>query len=106
MITLRSSLALDFAQSECRRLASATDAVVLPEPKPRAIGLLLIMSLIRGQDIRCSQRSDIRHVVYIFQRLDFANGPFNVHPPISINSSGFCSIGLAGLQGIDSTNCL
>lgn len=44
-------LALDFAQLECRGLVSATDAVVLPEPKPRAVGLLLIMSLIRRQDI-------------------------------------------------------
>jgi hypothetical protein len=45
------------------------------------------MPLIRSQNILSTQRPDIRHVVHIFQRLDFANDPFNVHPhQYSLNS--------------------
>lgn len=60
---------------------------MLPEPKPWAIRLLLIVPLIGSQDIRCTQRPDIRQFEHLLQRLDFANDPFNVHPPISIAQS-------------------
>jgi hypothetical protein len=64
-------LALDFAQPECRRLTSATDAIALPEPKPRAVGELIIVSSIRSREVAFSQRSAIGHREDALQLLDF-----------------------------------
>ncbi|MGA2950369.1 MAG: hypothetical protein WBP65_14085 [Candidatus Sulfotelmatobacter sp.] len=58
---------------------SATDAIPLPQPKPRATGLLLIMPPIRSRKIAQAQRSGVPHREDALQRLDFSNGLLGVH---------------------------
>jgi hypothetical protein len=72
-------LALEFAQSEYRSLLSATDAIPLPEPKPRAVCELVIMPSIRSSEIACAQRSRVGHREDALQPLDFGNGLLGVH---------------------------
>jgi hypothetical protein len=72
-------LALSFTQLNDWGLGSATDAVPLPKPKPRAVGLLLIVSPIRSREIACAQRSRVGHHEDALQPLDFSNGLLGVH---------------------------
>jgi virginiamycin B lyase len=53
-------LALDFAEPEYRGFGSATDAKMLPQPKPRAVRQILIVPSIGSRDVRRTQRSDVR----------------------------------------------
>lgn len=57
----RAGLALHFPRSDYRRLRSATDAIPLPEPKPRAMCVCLIVPSIRSRQIACGQGSGVRH---------------------------------------------
>jgi hypothetical protein len=56
----RERLNLDLGQSEYRRLSSATDAIVLPEPKPRAMRVHLVVPSIRSRDVACAEWSNVR----------------------------------------------
>jgi len=73
-------LALNFTQSKRWGLGSATDAIPLPEPKPRAVGLLLIVPPIRSREVACAQWSRVGHREDALQPLDFSNALFSVHP--------------------------
>jgi len=52
----------------------------MPQPKPRATGLLLMMPPIRSQEITWAQRSRVGHREDALQPLDFSNALFSVHP--------------------------
>ena len=51
----------------------------MPQPKPRATGLLLMMPPIRSQEITWAQRSRVGHREDALQPLDFSNALFGVH---------------------------
>jgi hypothetical protein len=67
-----------------RRLGSATDAIPLPEPKPRAVCQQLVVPSIRSGEIAWGRRSCVRCCEQPLQRLDLGNCLFNVHQPTSI----------------------
>jgi hypothetical protein len=67
-----------------RRLGSATDAIPLPEPKPRTVCVLLIMPLIRSREVTCAHRSCVRHCEDVLQPLDFRDGVLSVHVLLNI----------------------
>lgn len=72
-------LALDFPKPNRRRLATAADAVALPEAKPRAMREPLIVPSIGSQDIARAERPGIWHGEEALQQFDLSNGPFSVH---------------------------
>jgi hypothetical protein len=74
------SLALDFAQLDCGRFRSATDAKMLPQPEPRAVRQILIVPPIRSREVARAQRSRVGHREDALQPLDFSNGLLGVHP--------------------------
>jgi hypothetical protein len=79
-MNLCGGLAFNSISSECGRLSAATDAIPLPQPKPRTVSLLLIVPPIRIRKISWSERSCVGHREHAFQPLDFSNGLFGVHP--------------------------
>jgi hypothetical protein len=72
-------LALYFAWPECRRLDSATDAIPLPQSKPRTLRKHFVVPAIRSREIARAQRSGVRHCEDALQSLDFGNGLLGVH---------------------------
>jgi len=54
------SLTVKFPKLKCRGLGSATNAVLLPKPKPRAIRQLVIVSSIGSRDVACAEWPNIR----------------------------------------------
>jgi hypothetical protein len=60
---------------------AATDAVVLPQPKPRTIGLSLIVPSIGGHKVAGGQRPLVGNGEDPFQPLDFGNGLLRIHTP-------------------------
>jgi hypothetical protein len=77
-------LALPFPVSKYGRLGSATDAKILPEPKPGAAGLPFVVPSIGSRDVACAEWSNIRRFEHLLQLLDVVNDAFNVHSvPIS-----------------------
>jgi len=75
----RGGLALDFAEPECWGLRSATDAIALPKPEPRAMGEFLVMRSVRGCEIAGAERSGVRHGEDTLELLDLGNGAIGVH---------------------------
>jgi hypothetical protein len=67
------------AADESFRELSATDAIPLPKPKPRATGLLLIMPPIRSREVACAEWPTIRRFEHFLQLLNLVNDAFNVH---------------------------
>jgi len=61
---------------------SATDAISLPKPKPRAVGMPLIMPPIRSGEVAWAQRSTVRHREHALNALDFGNSLLGVHSPV------------------------
>lgn len=59
----------------------ATDAISLPEPKPRTVGLVLIVASIGGDEVVGGQRPSVRNRKDVLQPFDFGNGLFGVHIP-------------------------
>jgi hypothetical protein len=53
-------LAVDFAQPECGTLRSATDAISLPQPKPRAMRERFVVPSIRSRDVAWAEWPYIR----------------------------------------------
>jgi hypothetical protein len=47
-----SGLSLDFSQSQYRGLVSATDAILLPEPKTQAMRGYFVVLPIRSREVR------------------------------------------------------
>jgi hypothetical protein len=58
---------------------AAADTISLPEPKPRAIFLLLIVSSSRSREVTRAQRSRVWRGEDVLQSLDFSDGLFGVH---------------------------
>src|SRR5215813_9133690 len=61
-------------------LRAATDAITLPEPEPRAVGVGLIMPAICSGKVARSQRPFIRDSESALKPFDFGDGLFNIHP--------------------------
>ena len=72
-------LAPQLRWSEYGSIRSTTDAIPLPEPKPRAMSLCLIVPSIRSRDVAGAQRPDVGYGEHLFQLLDFGNGSFKIH---------------------------
>ena len=70
-----------FCETDGRSLGPATDAIPLPQTKPWAVGLSLIVSLVRRHEVARRQRTSVRHGEDSFQPLDFGDRPFGVHLP-------------------------
>jgi hypothetical protein len=47
-------------QLDYRRLMSATHAITLPKPKPRAVRQRFIVPAIRSREVTCAERPNIR----------------------------------------------
>jgi hypothetical protein len=62
-----------------RGVGSATDAIPLPQPKPRAVGVLLIVLSIGSQEVARAHGSRIRHGEDALEPLDFRDGLLGVH---------------------------
>jgi hypothetical protein len=62
------------------RFRSATDAIVLPNLKPRAIRIPLVVPAIGGGDVTGAEWSNVRRLEHFLQLLDVVNDAFNVHP--------------------------
>jgi hypothetical protein len=77
-------LSLQFPLVGARELGAATDAIPLPQPKPRAMGERLIVSPIRSRDVASAQRSCVGHREVPLQPLDLGYGVFSVHVPLNI----------------------
>jgi hypothetical protein len=75
------SLGPRFCKADGGSLGPATDAIALPQTKPRAAGLFLIVPLVRCHKVAGSQRPLVRNGKDAFQPLDLGNGPFGVHLP-------------------------
>lgn len=60
-------------------LGSAADTKILPEPKPRTIGVYCIMPSIRRREIGRSEWPDIGRFEHFLKLLDFVDNAFNVH---------------------------
>jgi hypothetical protein len=73
------SLALYLAWSEYRILGAATNPILLPEPKPRAVCELFVVSSIGGRDVVCAEWPNIRRFEHFLQLLNLVNDAFNVH---------------------------
>ena len=58
---------------------AAADTISLPEPKPRAICQLLVVSSIRSREVTRAQRSRVWRGEDALQPLDFIDGLFGVH---------------------------
>jgi hypothetical protein len=69
------------AQPEERGFRAATDAVALPQPKPRAVSVPLVVPSVRGREIIGIQGSSVGRGEDTLQRLDFTYSPFGVHRP-------------------------
>lgn len=78
---IRQGRELAFWSGESRSFGTATDAIPLPEPEPRTVGLFLIVPSIGGHKIAGGQRSLVRNREDPFQPFDFGDGPFGVHIP-------------------------
>jgi hypothetical protein len=72
-------LAFHFTESDYRRLRSAADAIALPQTEPRAMGEHLIVPPIGSRNVRCAQRSAVRHCQDALKPLDLGNDSFNFH---------------------------
>ena len=59
-MNLCGGLAIRLPQSEHWRLGSATDAIPLPEAKPRAVCEQLVVPSIRSRQIACAEWSNVR----------------------------------------------
>jgi hypothetical protein len=53
-------LAIDFAESEYRGVGSATNAIALPQAKPRTMGEHFVVPSIRSRDVAWAEWSYIR----------------------------------------------
>lgn len=76
----RGILGLYFTQSERWRFSPATDAIALPEPKPRAIGQLFIVPAVRCRHIAVGQGAAVGHREDALKLLDLGNCLFRLHP--------------------------
>jgi hypothetical protein len=60
-------------------LRSATDAIPLPNPKPRALCEHFVVPSIRRRDVAYAEWSTVRDFENDFYPLDFGNGLLGVH---------------------------
>jgi hypothetical protein len=72
-------LAADFAQPELRRFGSTADAILLPQPKPRAVREHFVVPPIRSREIAGAEWPNIRRFEHFLQLLNLVNYAFNVH---------------------------
>gem|GEM_PF-5137849 len=92
------TLAFDFPEPDCWRLASAAEAIPLPKAKPRTLREHFVVPSIRSRKIARAQRSNVRHRKDALKAFDFGNSLFGVHSvPISnikgamVKPSGICA---------------
>jgi hypothetical protein len=62
----RGFLTVDLSELEGWGFGSATKAVSLPKPKPRAVRVDLVVPAIGSHKVPCAKRSGIRHCEYSF----------------------------------------
>ena len=93
-------LALPFPESKYGRLGSATDAKILPEPKPRAAGLPFVVPSIGSRDVACVEWSNIRRFEHFLKLLDVVNDAFNVHS-VSISNMSVAIVKLHADQWVE-----
>ena len=72
-------LALDVAQPECRGLATPTNAIPLPKPKPRAVREHFVVPSIGSRDVACAEWPNVRRFEHFLKLLNLVNDAFNVH---------------------------
>ena len=72
-------LILDLTQPHDWGLGAATDAVSLPQPKPRTVSEHFVVPSIRSREVARPQRSDVRSFEHFLKLLNLVNDAFNVH---------------------------
>jgi hypothetical protein len=82
LIPSRRGLPIDFTQLEHWGLGSATNSVLLPKLKPRAMCEHLIVPSIGCRDVACGQWPNVWRFEHFLKLLDVVNDAFNVHSPI------------------------
>jgi hypothetical protein len=98
------SLALSFAQLDCWSHKSATDAKMLPQPKPRAVRQILIVPSIGSHEVECGQRSRVGRRENALQTLDFGNSLLGVHA-VSISSISPATVKWTASNGVSARAC-
>jgi hypothetical protein len=72
-------LRLKFASSGWRELWSATDAEIMPQAEPGALGQHLIMPPVCSGYITCAEWPYIRRFEHFLKLLDFINDALDIH---------------------------
>jgi hypothetical protein len=72
-------LRLNFPSSGLRNLWSATDAEIMPQAEPGAMGQHLIMSAVRSRYIACAEWPYVRRFKHLLQLPDFVNDALDIH---------------------------
>src|ERR1017187_2473873 len=70
-------LTLNGRHQTCSR--TATDAIPLPEPKPRAVREHFVVPSVGSRDVACAERPNIRRFEHFLLLLDVVNDAFNFH---------------------------
>ncbi len=78
-MNLCGGLAFNSVESEYRGLRSATDAIPLPQPKPRAVREHFVVPSIRSRKVGWAKRSSVGRGEDALKVLDFGDGSVNVH---------------------------
>ena len=73
------TLAFDFPEPDCWGLASAAEAIPLPNSEPRAVREHFIVPSIGSRDVACAEWPNIRRFEHFLQLLNLVNNAFNVH---------------------------
>src|SRR5438445_13322584 len=72
-------LALHVSSPGYRRLRSATDAKMLPQPEPRAMREHFVMPSIGSRDVACAEWPNIRRFEHFLYLRNLVDDAFNVH---------------------------
>jgi hypothetical protein len=95
-------LAVNFPGPKYRRFRPATNAIALPQAKPGAMGLLLIVPSIRSREVVGVQRSGIRQSENPLQQFDLVNDPLGFHSNQCISKVCSCDrFGAMDFEGLD-----